>query len=148
MTVSIPIYVKAYLQATYGFWSLDNKNQINRAYFRLSDGFDDWYHQENISAKDILPENLQNTIEPLLTKATVTLNEGSLFWIFTVIVCVLMYRHGSKTLLIASPILGAWLTVMISTPIAYQFRYILYIPMALPLMFGILLLDKPQSLRT
>lgn len=48
----------------------------------------------------------------------------------------------------AAPGGGGWLTVMISTPIAYQWRYILFLAIMLPVLLAIILLPTNKDLHS
>lgn len=130
------IYIKAYLKATYGFWALDNTQKKNQAYYGLPEGFEDWYEKNNV--------NIQNTRAESVAKSGVfvSLNEGTLFWLFMILVSAICLRKGISSIIIATPILGNWLSLMVSTPIAFQLRYVLSIMIAIPLLFGMLLLNS------
>lgn len=44
--------------------------------------------------------------------------------------------------IVAVPVLAGWLTIMIATPVAFAWRYILFIPLTLPWLVGLLMLPK------
>ena len=133
------IYLKAYLYNTYGFWSINNHKifRYDTIYVKL---FDNFFSENKIHIQSIFPNNVQTTLKNITFEATNdSLNEGILFWLFILLLSVLIIIKGNKYVIIASPILGGWLTLMIATPVAYQYRYIFFIPLALPLLVGIIL---------
>lgn len=69
------IYVKAYLQNTYGFWYLTSGTNQNYTTIYVS-AWDDWYKGNDVSIKSIFPEDVQSTLENSLTKGARFLGEG------------------------------------------------------------------------
>lgn len=136
------IYVEAYLKNTYSFWSVtsSDQNQIYTTFYVES--FKEWYDEENVVIKKILPENLQIRLENITTMLAKSPESGKLFWICILLLVVLGYIYGIKIISIGLPLIGGWITVMISTPVAYQWRYTLYMAMALPLIVGILFIKS------
>ncbi|MCD8339308.1 MAG: hypothetical protein LUC43_03780, partial [Burkholderiales bacterium] len=134
------------LRNTYGFWSL-NKAKTENPYRSLYvEDFDQWLTDQNISIKTILPENLQNFIEPILGKAATTfIGEGASYWIFLLIWIVFGLKNGNKSLLVGTPIIANWLTIMIATPVAFQYRYVLGTVVAVPIFFGMLMVSAGSA---
>ena len=86
---------------------------------------------------------MQTILKDITYEATNdSLNEGLVFWLFIMLISVLIMIKENKYLIIASPVIGGWLTLMIATPVAFQYRYIFFISLALPLLIGIILLQS------
>ncbi len=140
---NLGIYTDVYLRNTYGFWAVGGSyrmyTQIN-----VSEVFKDWMAQ-NISMKSVLPQKVQKTLEPILTQSSVFLGQGTSFWLFMLFWAVLGLKCGKKYLLTGLPIILGWLTIMAATPVSSQPRYVLYIALALPLLFGILFLNPDET---
>ena len=141
------IYVKVYLRTTYGFWSLDNSERSQRHTTIFVEAWKDWFVTERVNIKNLWPSHIQTTLEDFLIPLTRYVGAGTAFWIFIMIWLAVAIRVGGKSFLLGVPVIGNWLTIMISTPVAYQWRYVLCIAMAIPLMLGILFLPK-QSARS
>ena len=133
------IYIESYMKATYGFWSLDNNQYLNFAYYSLPDGFEDWYKDNGISVQDGLSAKMVDS------GMFFSLREGPLFWLFMMLVTSMCLKKGVKSLAVALPVLAGWLTLMVSTPVAFQFRYTLYIMMSIPLLVGMLFIDLKEN---
>lgn len=136
------IYVRAYLYQTYGFWSVDNSDSC-QIYTSINfPAFEEWIQENDISIKSILPSSIQNKAENFLSNISRSFGAGIWFWLFVEICMVLYWYNDGKVFIVATPAIGAWLTLMISVPVAWQWRYILYIPMMLPLLYGINFKEK------
>ena len=135
------IYLKAHLYNTYGFWSINNqkiKDRYDAIYAGILENF---FVENNIHIKSIFSTKVQTILEDITYEATNdSLNEGLVFWSFILLISVLIIIKDTKYLIIASPIFGGWLTLMVATPVAFQYRYILFISLSLPLFIGIILL--------
>lgn len=136
------IYLKAYLYNTYGFWSITNNRQIRDRYNTIYvKALENFFVENNIHIKSIFSMKVQTILENITYEATNdSLNEGLVFWSFILLISVLIIIKDTKYLIIASPIFGGWLTLMVATPVAFQYRYILFISLSLPLFIGIILL--------
>ena len=132
------IYLKAYLQNTYGFWALNTSDQ-NGVYTSISDSYwAPWLEENQIAVKSILPRNIQLGAESVLNWFRPFPTAGVYLWIFVTLMLVLMKRRDCRILVTAAPAIGCWLTVMISAPVAFQLRYVLSFPLAIPIIFGLL----------
>jgi hypothetical protein len=122
------IYADAYLRATYGFWSVTNDQKEGKVYDGRAESYDDWYTENMLSTR--------------ISKLFISLREGSLFWLFMAIIATICLTQKADAFLISAPVLGGWLSIMVATPVAGQFRYTLYIMMAIPLAIGVLMLNN------
>lgn len=132
-------YVKSYLQASYGFWSLGPALGSFRYTSLYETAFDEWLTKHHVDIKTFLPEDIQVSMEQALNQWIRVPGEGVCFWAMILLMLALMYVDGWKIFLISTPMLAGVLTVFISTPIAYSWRYILFIPMFIPVIIGLLL---------
>lgn len=137
------IYVKAYLQNTYGFWATNSTN-IGRYNTIYVSALDEWFQDNDVRVKEILPEPLQSTLETITYAGTDAWGSGQLFWIFVFLMLLLILLSQPGIWIIAVPSMSGWLTIMISTPVAFQWRYVLFIAYTLPLLFGMLLIPKNE----
>lgn len=141
------IYVEAYLKNTYSFWSLtgSEQNQVYTTFY--VEALDYWYKEQSIKIKDIFPENIQATLEKITTALSKSPESGKLLWLVILILLVLGFVHNLKLVSIGLPLIGGWITIMISTPVAFQWRYTLYMAMALPLLIGIMFIKEKAKVK-
>ena len=139
------IYVKSYLQSTYGFWSLGEAAGSYRYTSLYEKAYDEWITRNKIDIKTFLPADLQTTLESIGNQWIQVPGEGVCFWAMVVLVLVLMYFADWKIFLVSAPMLAGVLTVFISTPIAYSWRYILFIPLFIPVVVGLLLKQEDDA---
>lgn len=131
-------YVKAYLMETYGFWSIETKN----AY-----GFVDTYILENnydIERRDCIKMLTGSSIENLYSTPDF-LGSGTLFWIMSLSIILLIATKKSKYILTLLPCIIGWSTIMIATPVAFSLRYVFMLAYALPLMIILPFMNKREE---
>ena len=138
------IYVKSCLQASYGFWSLGPAQGSYRYTALYEKAFDQWLQDKHISGKAPLPAQLQAELEWRASRTIQVPGEGVCFWTMIMLMLVMMYFDGWKTFAVSAPMLAGVLTVFISTPLAYSWRYILFIPLYIPVLMGLLLRRERQ----
>lgn len=127
-------YVKAYLQETHWFWATTHIRP--RVYYALFLS-EEWLSEMGIHPKSVLPAAFQDAAEEAILPTLYAFpSEGQLIWLTMFILLILGNLHGGKSYLVGAAVLGGWLTVMISVPIATSFRYILYLPLTLQLLIG------------
>ena len=138
------IYVKAYLQNTYGFWAFASNNTKPYSTIYVQ-GLSDWINENDISIKSILPESVQQFMEEITYNGSISPGEGQLFWYTLILVLALCRVKRKGVWIIAAPGMGGWLTVMISTPVAFQWRYVLYLALMIPLFIGLLMITSSKQ---
>ncbi len=125
MPANLCSYIKSYLMATYGFWSLGTQddycycqNEITANLFELEQ-------------KDYIKRFTGLDFSFLKTR-TGHISSGSLFWIM--LLAMFFYLKSAKKHLALSllPLLLTWGTFMIATPVAFSLRYMLSFVYALP----------------
>ncbi len=127
-------YFNAYLLETLGFWHpfswrghyLDywlGIQDIHNRGFHKTDLFLDW---TGVSAEQLLELNVR------------FISSGTMIWaLFLSSVLVLCRRHSASLgLLPLSPLLAGWAILMVSTPMAYDYRYIVFLAFAWPVVFA------------
>ncbi len=139
MIPNFKIYTKAYFQSTYGFWAT-NATKIDRYFSIYVAAFDEWFETNDVAIQTVFPEKLQNELVCITHNSVRAMGEGQLFWLFSFNMILLSMLKDRKIWIVGAPSLGGWLTIMVSTPVAHQWRYILFLPLSIPLLFGILLL--------
>lgn len=126
MPVNLCSYIKSYLMATYGFWSIGTQ--------------DDYCYCRNEITANLFELEQRDYIErftgldfSFLKTRTGHISSGSLFWIM--LLTMFFYLKSTKKYFALSllPLLLTWGTFMIATPVAFSFRYMLSFVYALPL---------------
>ena len=145
------IYVDSYLRTTYGFWSFSN-DTTNMKYTYIG-AFDDpellseWINYEKIHEKEILPAYLQKNIEKVFDSISVFLGVGVMAWLVVCIMLTLVKKYGCKFFIVGLPSIICWITLLISTPIAFQWRYGLAFAYILPILYGMVLIPNSKSVK-
>ncbi|WP_022775491.1 DUF6020 family protein [Butyrivibrio sp. AE2015] len=139
------IYVDAYLRTTYGFWSFSN-NTLKMRYTYIGAFADqkmyyDWMESERIVPKSVLPSDLQGFIENIYSSSSYFFGAGVMAWAILVLVAALMRIHGRKIGIVGLPAVLCWITLLASTPIAFQWRYALSFAYSLPMLYGIAMIS-------
>ncbi len=138
------IYVNVYLRNTYGFWSFatDTDGGLNNMYTTVYvQAFEGWLSTNNVNIKSVLPQSIQSRLENFFNESSSLPGSGLIFWIFMFFVVLIATKKGIRMIVPAVPIMANWLTIMISTPIAFQWRYTVCALMALPLIVGMAFID-------
>lgn len=141
------IYVKAYLQITYGFWStiryLNEHFQYSTIYVPA---YNDFFETNNIQIQNFFPEKIQKFLKNLtFDAARSALSEGQLFWLFVLLTMVLIRVKGKGALIICVPGFANWLSVMVATPVSHSYRYTLCLPIMIPLILAIILVKNDSN---
>ncbi|SEG26514.1 hypothetical protein SAMN02910276_02366 [Butyrivibrio sp. Su6] len=139
------IYVDAYLRTTYGFWSFSN-NTLKMRYTYIGAFADqkmyyDWMESERIVPKSVLSSDLQGFIENIYSSSSYFFGAGVMAWVILVLVAALMRIHGRKIGIVGLPAVLCWITLLASTPIAFQWRYALSFAYSLPMLYGIAMIS-------
>lgn len=136
-------YVKSYLLSTSGFWRIKRTDWLvgeevyeNDMGIYNIDYLKEYFH---LNWKENMP-----TVITQLKHSPVT-NVGVMVWlVFFFAAAALAQKQRWKEFLIL-PVLGCWLTLMIATPVAAQFRYVYYYHLMLPVVC-IMLFAKKEKL--
>lgn len=128
---NLKTYVEAYFMQMLGYWQLGTQ-MAN--YYDYWIGVQDLFNR-NIIAQDLIKYTFQFSIYDLLTANMKFLSSGTMVWIMLFSIAA-VWGQGHKRdrrLLVLLPMLGSWLVILLAAPIAYAYRYIIMLPMALPL---------------
>ena len=90
-------------------------------------------------------------LQNILARFTRFVSAGTMAWVLlgAFFFCLAKPRGQRKgDLLFLTPLLFSWLTLMISTPIAHSYRYVLMLPIALPLLCLLFVYDRPLRPKT
>lgn len=141
MPKHIQTYVEAYIMNTYGIWGIETRNS------------------EQYYVKDIFENELGLYQDSPLSSSIQTffyrfycnrftygyLSAGTAFWVLFIVTLFLMYKKNGRFVIAFSPIWICFLTLMVSTPIAFAFRYVFYMALLFPFLLIIpFLYEQPE----
>jgi hypothetical protein len=144
------IYVKAYLQQTFWFWS-PIQNGTVQCYFSIENtagnmGLYEFMEKYGIYDKCLLPSRIEKPIKFYLGLGENFMQEGVCFWIMLFSFVLYIFKtNNKKKCLCYLPIVLLWLTIMVATPVSNSFRYVLIFLYAMPF-FLTLLLEEDGSI--
>ena len=137
-------YIQAYLFETYGFWSVltwDSSQTIFSCAFspeiinlpNPAGKVNDVYH---LSERNLLPSNVKEFWGTVLRNYSIYLGAGTCAWILLFVMLICINNNEKKKLISLLPLFLCWLTLMISAPINFAFRY--------AFMFAVCMLLRPD----
>ena len=132
LPANLDVYIEAYLMQTTGFWQ---PGSWKGGYYEFFTGVDDIY-SHGIHTVDWFEQWTGHGLMPVLSGLTRFVSSGTMVWIFLggFFFCLAKPLGRRKNeLLMLTPFLFCWLTLMISVPISHSYRYIFMLPLALPL---------------
>lgn len=134
-------YVKAYLQETFWFWAPIQEGEVQVFYTIENYGGDtglEFFAKSNlIHESPKLPKVIAENLKKYYSLSSYMLREGVCWWIC--IMCAFIQLIKSKKLqsiLWNLPVFLLHITLMISAPISYSFRYVLVFAYILPICFS------------
>lgn len=126
MPANLSNYIKSYLMATYGFWSLETQ--------------DDYCYCQNEITANLFDLKQRDYIQrftgldfSFLKTRTGHMCSGTLFWIMLLAMFFSLKSTKKNIALSLLPALLTWGTFMVATPVAFSLRYMLPFVYALPL---------------
>lgn len=136
-------YFRAYLSATYGYWSFLAPNKNQSYLFSISDNvrseadilqMEEW----DLYNRPVYPQGFSEAFDSLYRSVVWAPSGGFCFMLVLVLSLVLATMKGSpRWLLVSMPCLLLWGTVMVAAPIASTLRYLFPLVVALPFLFGL-----------
>ena len=131
MLPNLKVYIQAYLMQTIGFWKV---NSFQGLYWDYWYGIQDNYNY-GLEERDLIKEITGYSIRPFLVSCMRFISSGTVVWIMIYCLFSILYQGNDlRRLLVLLPLIGCWLTVMVAAPIAFAYRYVLVLAMALPVM--------------
>lgn len=147
LPANLDIYVEAYLLQTNGFWM---PGSWHGGYYEFFQGVQD-LGSRGIATVDWFQRLTGVGLQNILARFTRFVSAGTMAWVLlgAFFFCLAKPRGQRKgDLLFLTPLLFSWLTLMISTPIAHSYRYVLMLPIALPLLCLLFVYDRPLCPKT
>ena len=125
------LYVETYLMQTIGFWKPFSWRGL---YFDYWVGIQDLHHRgyRNI---DYVRRLTGDSIKPILNGNMRFISSGTMVWLLLFVSAAILCGRDRRAerLLPLVPLLAGWAAIMISTPMAFFYRYVVFLPMALPI---------------
>ena len=141
LPANLDVYVEAYLMQTLGFWQPGSWNGYYYEYFV---GVQDLYGRGIVSV-DWFREWTGLDVAGILQNHTRFVSCGTMVWVMLGVFffCLAKPRGRRRAdLLLLTPLLFSWLSLMLAVPIAHSYRYALMLPVALPLLCLLPLYDR------
>lgn len=132
-------YIKSYLLATYELYSVEKFNPTQSRFLGL-DTSDEKI--EGLKHQSIISTNIEKKLKQFYKKTTIYFSNGTCFLILLILLFYIIYINKKEYLIFTIPLLGTWLTLMISAPISYALRYMLIYVYYLPIIILIILLKQ------
>lgn len=132
-------YIKAYLMQTLGFW----QPFVHRGnYYDYWIGIQD-IHNRGYVERDLINEVANVSVRPFLLDRMYFISSGSMVWLlfFSITAICCQKENRRKRLLCMIPLISSWGVVMLASPIAYAYRYIVMLPMSLPIIVSLPFLE-------
>lgn len=142
LPANLDVYVEAYLMQTLGFWQ---PNSWNGYYYEYFVGVQDLYGRGIVSV-DWFRQCTGLDVAGVLQNVPRFVSCGTMVWVLLGVFffCLAKPKGRRKAdLLLLTPLLFCWLSLMLAVPIAHSYRYALALPIALPLLCLLPLYDRP-----
>lgn len=147
LPANLDVYVEAYLMQTLGFWQPGSWNGFYYEYFV---GVQD-LHGRGVVSVDWFRQWTGIDVAGILLNSTRFVSCGTMVWIMLGVFCFCLAKPRGRRradLLLLTPLLFSWLSLMLAVPIAHSYRYALMLPIALPLLCLLPLYDRGTALET
>ncbi len=139
-------YIKSYLLETYHLWSI-NEFKTTQSRFLGIDKSD--YNETTFNMlenKRVFPKSIHNKLKTYYEKTTIFFNNGTCIWILLFLLTIIINKKKYKYILLFLPFIGLYLTLLISAPISYAFRYMSPILYSLPILIIVTLKINKKSI--
>jgi hypothetical protein len=124
------LYWEAYVLSTYGIWGIETRNR-------------EQYYVKNIYNNNIglyqeslLPDKVENYFCNYYCNRFICgyLSEGTAFWMMFGICLLLIYKRQYTKAVVYAPMAMNFVTLMLAAPVAFAFRYVFTLALAVPFM--------------
>ena len=118
-------YIDAYLLDTYGFWSIETKND----YGFYSIGVIE--NKVGINNKDIIKTATGKSLKSIYKNPDFC-GSGTLLWIMLTSIMLLIIQRKQIYIIVLTPCILSILSILIATPVAFSLRYVFMLAYCLP----------------
>ena len=132
LPANLDLYVQAYLMQTICFWQpFSWKGRYMDYWLGIQDPAGRGYMR-----RDLIKWETGYDASTFLGANMRFISSGSMAWLlFLSVALILSRRRGrARRLLPLVPLLAGWAVIMVSTPIAFAYRYVVFLPMSLPVL--------------
>lgn len=139
--INFKVYVSAYCRQTYYFWAPIQDHKI-QCFYTIETIYDnywlkDFLKQSGIHDHSLMPKFIRAPLQSYYRLASIFFNEGVCFWMgLTIFIADYQKNKEKGCIFLYLPAFGLWLTLMLSTPVASSFRYVLVYAYILPVFFS------------
>lgn len=147
LPANLDVYVEAYLLQTLGFWK---PGRWLGYYYDYFVGIQDLYGY-GITGVDWFQTWFGHGLSGMLEQTTRFVSSGTMVWVMlgAFFFCLCKPKGRRKgDLLLLTPLLFSWLSLMVAVPIAQSYRYILMLPLALPVLCLLFVYERPAAPET
>lgn len=143
---NIDTYIEAYLLETLSYWKLGEPSKDQSVYYEYTELPANTFEIEN---KKLLPESIQASLESYyrLSKTEIP-SAATLFWLIMIIALLQVRSSSFCSLLPYLPTILVWVTLMLSCPHAFVFRYVYCFYLVIPLYIAVLFSSVKLSSQT
>ncbi|MBO0482750.1 DUF6020 family protein [Candidatus Enterococcus courvalinii] len=124
---NLSIYTDAYILETFGFWIPGVKNDYGFLDIRVNT------NNYGITQSNLIERFTGISGTKKLIDARNFFGSGTLFWLLIFSVFLLLSQKKYRFLLLLSPGILVFLTIMIATPVAFSLRYVFILALGLPI---------------
>ncbi|MBO0431816.1 DUF6020 family protein [Enterococcus sp. DIV0660C] len=124
---NLSIYTDAYILETFGFWVPGVKNNYGFLDTRVNT------NNYGITQINLIERFMGISSTTKLIDARNFLGSGTLLWLLIFSVFLLLSQKKYRFLLLLSPGILVFLTIMIATPVAFSLRYVFILALGLPI---------------
>ena len=134
-------YVEAYIMNTYGIWGIETRNS-EQYYVKYI-----YENELGLYQSSPLPSGIREFFYQFYCNRFTYgyLSAGTAFWVLFMVTLFLIFKKNYRLVISFSPVWICFLTLMVSTPIAFAFRYVFYMAMLFPFLLIIpFLYESPE----
>jgi len=132
-------YMKAYILNTYSLWSINEYLDYESSFYYINSGY------RSLHNEIILPKKIYNSLNKFYTKYNKYINNGSLLWIYILLMLIIIYKNKKEYIILFIPFITLWLNHMVATPLSSALRYMSPLGYALPFIIGIVFYKEDKK---
>ena len=138
-------YVKSYMLVSYGTWAPDKFIDQQSRFLGLGEipnTSNNFF--ENLQNKNIRNPNVQKLFKALTSfydKTTIYFSGGVCLWALLILSLYVIYKKNYKYLILSTPLLAIWITLMLASPLSVAFRYMSPFAYMLPFIISITIIS-------
>ncbi|MCH3942522.1 MAG: DUF6020 family protein [Atopobiaceae bacterium] len=142
------IYLRAWLAETHGCWDITAPPRKSQSYFFSIDSNSTDSESENramstysLKTQTLYPEGISTWFHDVYQPLVVSPGNGALFFVVVIFALLICHRSGTaRALLVVTPLLALWISLMASTPLSDALRYGFGFLISIPVLVGLVAL--------